>query len=643
MLDDGHRPAEGRDEPRAGNRLSGFFSHLLRRDPPPRTVPEVPADPVPPRSATPPPILPPPSLVELGLALSEVTADLSPNPPFSGAFLAPHYLLLCHSQGLDVLPVVSPPAPHPYALIRRVSFKSVVVMEHRGVLVAIAGRRDGVRVYALEEVKKAIEWRMEVEVRRERDRQRRESSRKVPNEKQRRASLSSPPSSAVLAHSPIPRKASTPLPFSGHTPALPLMPRPPVPRSPTRRSRTPQSLPFGHPPPYETPSSSDAAIAVHARASSLAGVLASTPPRPSTASGGRVIKTNWEDSSDDEAINVVAAGASGGQALDERTSATRSANAESGLSAVISSTSSRRRSRPANLDLSLSRPEQAVPGSPAPTLLTLRHSLSNTAAPQTNQLPPDTPLGDGDGEMDDEDEGSGGRISLAQALLESRLPDLPPVGTRRPQQPILLSSSHPVMSGDEEPASPRTSEGYTPSASYHSIASRSQGRHSLFLPSTSARSTEDPDVMSDSALTAPPFGDGDAMRPSAFRSASIRRSISRPSTAPGDASLPALMPDRSSILTSRSSRSSRFLSRIISSAFNSRKSDDYRPSRPNEIESSRKANNLLPPSHPPPKLEYVKLPGTKGSLLIKAVETPKKRRVDTVCYLLQHSHRHLAF
>ena len=635
MLDDGHRPADGRDEHRTANRLSGFFNHFLRRDPPPRDVPDIPADPAPPRSATPPPILPPPSLVELGLTLSEVTSDLSPNPPFSGAFLAPHYLLLCHSQGLDVLPVVSPPAPHPYALIRRVSFKSVVVMEHRGVLVAIAGRRDGVRVYALEEVKKAIEWRIDVEVRRERDRQRRESSRKQTNEKQRRASLSLPPSGLVPPHRPIPRKASTPLSFPDHTPALPLMPRPPVPRSPIRRSRTPQSLPLDYPPPYETPSSSEAAITGHARANSLTSVLTSTPPRPSTAAGGRVIKTNWDDSSDDEAINIVAAGASGGQALDERTSATRSAPADSSLPAVISSAPSRRRSRPANLDLSLARPEPAVPDSPAPTLLTLRRSLTNTAPPSTNQSLPDTPLGDGDGEMDDEDEGSGGRISLAQALLESRLPDLPPIGTRRPQQPILLSPSHPAVAADEEPASPRTSEGYTPSASYHSIASRSQGRHSLFLPSTLARSIEGADVMSDSAITAPPSRDGDAMRPNPFGSPSLRRSISRPSTAPGDPPLlPFSIPDRSSILTSRSSRSSRFLTRIISSAFNSRRSEDYRPSYPNETEPSRKVNNQLASSHPPPKLEYVKLPGTKGSLLIKAVETPKKRRVKAFRYLL---------
>ena len=30
---------------------------------------------------------------------------------------------------------------------------------------------------------------------------------------------------------------------------------------------------------------------------------------------------------------------------------------------------------------------------------------------------------------------------------------------------------------------------------------------------------------------------------------------------------------------------------------------------------------------PAPKLEYVKLPGTKGALMIKAVETSKKRSV----------------
>ncbi|KAF8349929.1 hypothetical protein F5887DRAFT_1070177 [Amanita rubescens] len=626
MLDDQGGGVEARrlavpDSSRAStNRLSGFFTQFLRREQP--TIKEFPSpteSPIPPpRSVTPPPILPPPSLLELGLSLSEITTDFSQNPPSSGAFLAPHYLLLCHSQGLDVLPILSPPAPHPYALIRRVSFKSVVVMEHRGVLVAVAGRRDGVRVYALEEVKKAIEWRMDVEMRRERDRQRREDSKKVTSEKPRRASLSTPPS---LPRSPIPRKTSTPLSFSSDCPpVLPLMPRPPVPRSPTRRSRTPQ---FGHPPPYVSSENIQSTVAAHARNNSLTSFLTSTPPRLSTASGGRVIKTNWEDSSDDEAINIVAAGASGSQALDERTSATRTTNADSNLPSVISSTPTRRRSRPANLDLSLARPETTVvPGSPAPTLLTLRHSLSNTASPPSDE-PPMV-----DGEMDDEDEDNGGPISLAQALLESRIPDLPPIGTRRPQQPILIPASRSVVYGDEEPASPRTSEGYTPSASYHSIASRSQGRRSLILPSTFARSSEEPDL----PLTAPPSRDGNLTRSSTFRSINFRHSISRPSTAPGDPPiLASSAPDRNSILTSRSSRSSRFLTRILSNAFSSRRSEDYSPSFLNEMEPSKRATVHLSPSLPPPKLEYVKLPGTKGSLLVKAVETPKKSFLAILC------------
>ena len=67
----------------------------------------------------------------------------------------------------------------PFALIRRVPFRNCVVMETRGVLVAIAGRRDGVRVYALEEVRRAVEWRIDVEVRKEMDRRRREETKRL--------------------------------------------------------------------------------------------------------------------------------------------------------------------------------------------------------------------------------------------------------------------------------------------------------------------------------------------------------------------------------------------------------------------------------------------------------------------------------
>ncbi len=64
--------------------------------------------------------------------------------------------------------------------MRRAGFNSVVVIEQRGpgVLLAIAGRRDDVRVYALEEVKKAVEWRVDVEIRRQKERLHREEAKK---------------------------------------------------------------------------------------------------------------------------------------------------------------------------------------------------------------------------------------------------------------------------------------------------------------------------------------------------------------------------------------------------------------------------------------------------------------------------------
>ncbi|KAG8920198.1 hypothetical protein FRC00_010346, partial [Tulasnella sp. 408] len=119
--------------------------------------------------------MPAPSLRELGLHMTALTPTLTapqfPSLPVSGVFLAPHYLLLCHNQGLDVMPLNGSLPPQPYALIRRVAFKSVLVMEERGVLVAIAGRREGVRVYSLDEVRKAVEWRIHAEIDKERERQ----------------------------------------------------------------------------------------------------------------------------------------------------------------------------------------------------------------------------------------------------------------------------------------------------------------------------------------------------------------------------------------------------------------------------------------------------------------------------------------
>lgn len=71
---------------------------------------------------------------------------------------------------------------------------------------------------------------------------------------------------------------------------------------------------------------------------------------------------------------------------------------------------------------------------------------------------------------------------------------------------------------------------------------------------------------------------------------------------------------------------------MITNAFNGRRSDD-RPALPlpnsNDTDSTKKVPTTpLTPHAPPPKLEYVKLPGTKGALMVKAVETAKKRYVS---------------
>lgn len=228
-------------------------------------------------------------------------------------------------------------------------------MEQRGVLVAIAGRRDGVRVYALEEIRKAVEWRIDVEVRREKERMRREMAKRV-----------------------VSNVVKTPT-----TPPVPLIPR----KATTRRMPTP---PTDRPPPYSPPDElrpqpsipslqpRTSTLSLRSRGHSVSEVLSvprlTTEPRDDDA--------KWVESSDDEAINVVAAGSSGSQALDERTSSRHIT----------------RRNRPANLDLSLTRTNSGPPPepSPAPTLLTLRQALAH---PPLRDNTPETPH-----DMDDDDD-----------------------------------------------------------------------------------------------------------------------------------------------------------------------------------------------------------------------------------------------
>jgi hypothetical protein len=698
-----------RDQGRAANRLSGFWSNLMHRrdtitpsssrafarhdrppspDPNPVQVNSISRSPSPAqtRPATPPPSLPPPTLRELGLSLSVVTSDLSPShfttPPTSGTFMAPHYLLLCHAQGLDFLPLVSPPAPHPFALVRRVSFKSVVVMEHRGVLVAIAGRRDGVRVYALEEVKKAVEWRMEVEARREHEKSRREQSKRVgpgsSNLDQRDATeakgkLLTARTNQVSKTGKAPRKPSF---TSSSASAMHKMPRPP-----TLQPVTPRQ-PTGQPPPYSAVTETTrprlqaqaSTISINlsrSRRSSFSHVVVPPVPPlpnlgPSTEREDPLAKiADWLEGSDDEAIDILTAGASGSQALDERTSAmtprTSDATAAGFAPLPVRSQSSFtiRRNRPANLDLTLVQSGMPTqPPEPSPTLLTIRQALQNsppsyrTAPPMqasSDQPPHRRTVPDVDPD-DDDDEGATGirdHITLAQALLESRAPDLPPAGSMRPQDPIMIGPTPSLtVTEDDVPISPSLGDGHSSlgGPSFASRPERRRRRWSILGGLFNSNTLHDtrPPVMYDSPVGSPTSPISPIIPE--MQEMPLTRSTSTRSRPPE----PALLPPRPSTSGGRSvSRvatqpplatvpppptsltHSRLIPRIISNAFSSRRPNERPPIlviRGSEPEM-RNGSQTPTTSVPPPKLDYVKLPGTKGSLLIKAVETPKKRCV----------------
>jgi len=257
-------------------------------------------------------------------------------------------------------------------------------MEHRGVLVAIAGRRDGVRVYALEEVKKAVEWRIDVEVRRERERSRRAESKKAgpgnssfdqrdSSEKRGKLSLSTPPAAEIQQNTKFTLRS-----ISG--PATPKKPRPP-----TIQQLSPFP-PAGHPPPYTSVpdnrpplrnqcSSVSVNIARSRRSSLSLVVVPPVSPLSSSISNAATVtasnapdiskNSDWLEASDDEAIDVLTAGASGSQALDERTSSIPPPRDDDHHHNMSSTTAplpvrshavqSHRRNRPPNLDLNNSR------------------------------------------------------------------------------------------------------------------------------------------------------------------------------------------------------------------------------------------------------------------------------------------------
>ncbi len=563
-------------------------------------------------------------------------------------------------------------------------------MEHRGVLVAIAGRRDGVRVYALEEVKRAVEWRVEMEVKREREKSRREEMKRsmLSNYDRKPAAEKSPSGRVASSSKSRPDRRAT---VSAGSPATRAHSPSPTPKRP----RTPPPIPgpSGPPPAYSPPSQAytesvgqDVHTPARPRTTSVNDVLAGTAIRRllhdnTEYHGLKGALENW-DSSDDEAIDVLAA-PSGSQALDERTSApvapsaTPPAPAE-GSSPPRASTSSAgtARRRPANLDLSLTRanPPRAVvataaPPSPTPTLLTLRQAL--IASPGSNLGVPTMPtlnaqLDSGSVDADDEEEvppsspttPTRERISLAEALLESRLPDIPPAGTEPPQDPVLIGST----SEHGELGSPRTSDSFSTHTrrSLRESSTRRRRRWSVFdgifqqggppipgvppvpegaasaavsQPSTSSQpemQQRQPGMLSRSQST---------RMMSRAPSSSNTVSSARPSTAPGrdydsrsvdplveSPTATPISPNTPQLPSAPAHSGTRFLPRIITNAFHPRRSDD-RPGSPRTAEldgrKSLSAQSNVPV--PAPKLEYVKLPGTKGSVMVKAVETAKKR------------------
>ena len=220
-------------------------------------------------------------------------------------------------------------------------------------------------MYALEEMKKAVEWCIEVEVQREQECAHQEEAKKaaaqpVPNsiildsrdssEKAKPTllpplSTSLPLPTSMSNQNKLSRRSSQSTPMTV-TPWAPTSKKSrPLPHLTTLtpaqalQSCTPMQEPTGLLPPYSNfpesrpmlHSSPSAVSLTCSQCPSLSQVLGATPPVPRWKSENThdpdSKAEDWiegHSSSDNEAIDIVAAGASGGQALDERTSARHS-------------------------------------------------------------------------------------------------------------------------------------------------------------------------------------------------------------------------------------------------------------------------------------------------------------------------------
>ena len=716
-------------------------------------------------------------------------------------------------------------------------FKSCVVMEERGVLVAIAGRRDGVRVYALEEVRRAVEWRIDVEVRKEMDRRRREETKRLAalppvnvtlQAKGEAAPKSAPPAGAkwrthksnltnspsmdsILVGTSDPGGPSTTNPVVSTTKRKSsLKKRPPYthkevrsrdsnfsssrPLPPAAALPIPPLPPVPHAPPVQRlfPRTSIANLNIHRhatrRAMSAREAMAAPVPQPEPdvvtidsnedsisvpfASENILLrrepaKGDWMDGeshSDEEAL--VAAGPSGSAALDERTSAAARASVSrtnSGLTTetvrindvdipIVSSGGGRStggivgQRRPSNLNLS---PVAVRPGdgegddddmpSPAPTLLTLRQALQATAGRTATGDAPNA-ANKTTSDHDEPNSPTGEVISFAEWLLESRLPDAPPLGVesdrtlrRRgasvgsaPVTPLsgstvigaALVTRYPLSRGydlygtrgnggpDTEPDAQRAddrSEGHGASdtengsglgrtrrpnkvkqgnqpasrgGSVRAAGKRKTRRWSVFdgilqsgsvshvsgassvvptpqSPATASHSPSSRQVIGSSASqpqisqpeTRPPFRRHRSTQsqgtlstnsqPPAYQSAITAASDSE--TGYGSTRVLSSRPPTSS--RPHHSRLSRFF-HLRSSKTRNRSSFIHEEGLLHALDSSLGGTGALAqeyerrsvlavstmaPAAPAPKLEYIKLPGTKGATMVKAVETARKR------------------
>ncbi|KAG8708422.1 hypothetical protein FRC11_006497 [Ceratobasidium sp. 423] len=582
------------------NRLSGFFQQLLPtrrpdREPPmprERSVSPPPSPVRPPM--TPPPPLAAPTLSQLGLELEVITSNLTnaqyAMAPTSGTFLAPHYLLLCHSQGLDVLPLNAPPAPQPYALVRRVTFKSVIVMEERGVLVAIAGRRDGVRVYALEEVRRAVEWRLDIELRREAESARRSRSRGTPGV----------------------------MPASNSAPSALAQPKP-----------------TGPPPSYSASVEQNLRPLV-SRVSTTNLAAAAASPRNRGGSLSSIVglaqngtqKSEWADlqASDEEVL--VAAGPEASAALDERTSASAQ-QAQPPVAAVASP--------PLQIGGAARRATVGAEG--AATLSSMRSALAHSRS--NSQL---LPRGPTTAQADAEPEMGADSVSFAEMLRESRMPPppVPPNTTQRRASVVMLQSqTHPVFQPPElDPVGEDTDPPPTPGDDVRPRRWSFVAPSSASLPEPIASRplahTNPPDTTQQErrpntvpALAPIPLpSTQSAIPPPSPRQGSHRSTRSHPIPNTRPPTPPVSVPRRRlfpKILSAFGSKKLRSKSRDRAASAGVGTSGGAGTSSNGHVEAPAEGAAAAP------KLEYIKLPGTKGALMIKAVETPKKSFLAILC------------